>query len=76
MYYQRSYRGILVMDIISVTKDFSLSDSECGELVILRALNKNMNDRQFAEYCLKLGGFQIFQLVTYFDESNDDWVKV
>jgi hypothetical protein len=36
-------------------KDASLADSECGELVILRILNEHMSDKEFADYCLKLG---------------------
>jgi hypothetical protein len=57
-------------------KDASLADGECGELVILRILNEHMSDKDLADYCLKLGGFQIFQLVKYLDERNDDWVNV
>jgi hypothetical protein len=57
-------------------KDQGLADSECGELVILRILNEHMNDREFAEYCLKLGGFQIFQLVKMLDERDGDWVNI
>jgi hypothetical protein len=51
-------------------KDASLADSECGELVILRILNEHMSDKDFADYCLKLGGFQIFQLVKMLDERD------
>jgi hypothetical protein len=57
-------------------KDASLADSECGELVILRIMNEHMSDKDFADYCPKLGGFQIFQLIKYLDELNDDWVNV
>jgi hypothetical protein len=35
-----------------------------------------MSDKDFADYCMKLGGFQIFQLIKYLDERNDDWVNV
>jgi hypothetical protein len=52
-------------------KDTSLADSECDELVILRILNEHMSDKDFADYCLKLGGFQIFQLIKLLDERDD-----
>jgi hypothetical protein len=57
-------------------KDASLADSECEELVILRIMNEHMSDKDFADYCLKLGGFRIFQLIKYLDECNDDLVNV
>jgi hypothetical protein len=44
-------------------RDASFADSECGELVIFRILNEHMSDKDFADYCLKLGGFQIFQFI-------------
>jgi hypothetical protein len=57
-------------------RDQTLADSECGELVILRILNEHMSDKKFNDYCLKLGGFQIFQLVKMLDERDGDWVNV
>jgi hypothetical protein len=57
-------------------KDASLADSECGELVILRILNEHMSDKDFADYCLKLGGFQIFQLIKYLDDRTDECANV
>jgi hypothetical protein len=57
-------------------KGASLADSECEESVILRIMNEHMNDKDFADYCIKLGGFQIFQLVKYPDERNYNWVNV
>jgi hypothetical protein len=57
-------------------RDQTLADSECGELVILRILNEHMSDKEFNDYCLKLGGFQIFQLVKMLDERESDWVNV
>jgi hypothetical protein len=56
-------------------KDASLADSECGELVILRILNEHMSDKEFADYCIKLGGLQTFQLIKMLDD-RDDWVNV
>jgi hypothetical protein len=56
-------------------KDASMADSECGELAILRILNEHMSDKEFADYCLKLGGFQISQLVKMLDE-RDEWVNI
>jgi hypothetical protein len=56
-------------------KDAFLADNECGELVILRILNEHLSNKDFADYCMKLGGFQIFQLVKYLDEDHD-WVNV
>jgi hypothetical protein len=32
-------------------------------------------DKDFADYCLKLGGFQIFQLVKYLDD-RDEFVTI
>jgi hypothetical protein len=40
-----------------------LKDASLAELVILRILNEHMSDKEFADYCLKLGGLQIFQLI-------------
>jgi hypothetical protein len=71
--YKFSYNGFNIQGNL---KDQSLADSECGELVILRILNEQMTDKQFYDYCLKLGRFQIFQLVKYLDERNDEWVNV
>jgi hypothetical protein len=30
-----------------------------------------MSDKDFADYCLKLGGLQIFQLVKYLDDRDE-----
>jgi predicted secreted protein len=38
-------------------------DSECGELVILRIINKKMNDEDFYDLCMRLGGKKIFDIV-------------
>jgi hypothetical protein len=70
--YKFSYNGFNIQGNL---RDQTLADSECGELVILRVLNEQMSDRQFADYCLKLGGFQIFQLVKYLDE-RDEFVAI
>jgi uncharacterized membrane protein len=56
-------------------KDASLADTECGELVILRILNEHMSDKEFADYCLKLSGLQIFQLIKMLDD-RDDFVAI
>jgi hypothetical protein len=71
--YKLTYNGFNIQGNL---RDQTLADSECVELVILRILNEHMTDKQFADYCMKLGGFQIFQLVKYLDERNDDWVNV
>jgi hypothetical protein len=71
--YKFSHNGFNIQGNL---RDASLADSECGELVILRILNEHMSDKDFADYCLKLGGFQIFQLVKYLDDRTDEWVNI
>jgi hypothetical protein len=70
--YKFSYNGFNIQGNL---KDQSLADSECGELVILRILNEHMTDRQFYDYCLKLGGLQIFQLIKMLDD-RDEFVAI
>jgi hypothetical protein len=38
-------------------------DSSCGELVIFRIINKEMNDEDFYDLCRRLGGKKIFDIV-------------
>jgi hypothetical protein len=40
-----------------------IADSECGELVILRIINKKMDDEDFYDLCTRLGGKKIFDIV-------------
>jgi hypothetical protein len=37
-----------------------------------------MSDREFYEYCMKLGSYHIFNIIKYLDESplESNWVKV
>jgi hypothetical protein len=41
----------------------------------LRILNDHMTDKEFADYCLKLGGLQIFQLIKMLDD-RDEFVAI
>jgi hypothetical protein len=69
-----SYNGFNIQGSL---RDSSLADSECGELCLLRIICEEMSDREFYEYCMKLGSYQIFNIIKYLDEGLDAaWVKV
>jgi hypothetical protein len=72
--YKFTYNGYNIQGSL---KDSSISDSECGEICLLRIICDYMDDKEFYELCMKLGSYQIFNIIKYLDEEgNHEWVKV
>jgi hypothetical protein len=45
-------------------------DSECGELVIFRAMYIGLNDYEFMKLCMNIGGHQLFDLLSKLDRPD------
>ncbi|MCS7318245.1 MAG: hypothetical protein NZZ41_08085, partial [Candidatus Dojkabacteria bacterium] len=50
-------------EFINLSKNKTVAENECGELVVYRIMNKNLSDLEFYEKCMKVGPEKIFKTV-------------
>lgn len=53
-----------------------IRDSECGELVIFRAMYIGLNDYEFMRLCMNIGGHQLFDLISKLDRPKSKIIRV